>query len=1017
MLLNTCDNYQIVRTQIIAGTAGDGGDGLDGADGTNGANGANACGRNAGNGGGNGGNGGRGGSDTGCSPFGIGPCDGNNGSAGGNGGGAGGSGGGRGATCAAFGTFSGQHGGSGSNGIIGANGGNGTNGAAPTFLQYFTPGAQAGNGANGTIGGGGGGAGGGGAATATDGGGGGGGGGGGAGGEGGKGGHGGGGSFSIYITSNGTNGQIIDSDLFNSSAGIGGSGGIGGQGGIGGNGGTGGTSSTNPCSGCQNFNNGGGNGGRGGNGGIGGNAQAGISHVLYVDGTLPTITTNGTNQTVTQGANTPTPFDLAGQAVITMDDIACTETDMDFNAANAQNWTFGAGSNPSNLNGASVTTEYTTLGRKDVTYNAGGYTGFSNIVLDAQLLPTFVTSAPMVNGVRTVCAGEDIIFTATNSGLNYNFLWDLGGAATPNTYTGLTFQTIVANFNTPGIYTIQLQYETNCCGISLPGTMVIKVEETPTITMPSDQQFCLGAYGGVTLEVNGIPTNGTIQWSPSTGLSNSNTDSVIALPNTTTTYSAFVTDSSGLCTIDSQVTVTVIDLVPTPNTTPATCDILGSAEIVTTGGSGTYSYLWNNGETTSIINNLQPDSFFVVVTDDISGCMDSTSAIVNAGANTLVATATIINESCFDANVGEIEVITNGGTAPYTFTWSNGVVNTTNDNDLLDNLPPDDYTINISDANGCDFTVNATVLQADSFVLIQDTINPTTCLGVNDGFIRVRADGGVRPYTFSFTNNAPFVIDNDDVLATDLGPGIYTLIIEGADGCTDSLVFDYSVAPVPTNILDTTLCIGSSFDLLGNIITIQNDTSVMDTVYGIDGCATDINLIDITASGAPVVDVLATPDSIFENQSSVLSVTEGFNYNWEPENAQNDASITVTPPITTNYEVVVSNEFGCEETYTITVYVFERELDLKVPDAFSPNGDGINDVFQIVNKDYFEDIVMKVYNRWGELIHVGEGFNHGWDGTYKGQAQDIDTYVYYIEATSTFSGNRAKVSGTVTIIR
>ena len=103
--------------------------------------------------------------------------------------------------------------------------------------------------------------------------------------------------------------------------------------------------------------------------------------------------------------------------------------------------------------------------------------------------------------------------------------------------------------------------------------------------------------------------------------------------------------------------------------------------------------------------------------------------------------------------------------------------------------------------------------------------------------------------------------------------------------------------------------------------------------------------------------------------------------------------------------------------YSVIVYVLSRDVDLKIPDAFSPNGDGVNDIFRIVNPDFFDKIVMKIYNRWGELIHTSKGFNHGWDGTYRNNKQAIDVYMYVISAQSKNSGEQVSLSGNISLIK
>ncbi|MEZ4916299.1 MAG: hypothetical protein R2836_04870 [Chitinophagales bacterium] len=167
--------------------------------------------------------------------------------------------------------------------------------------------------------------------------------------------------------------------------------------------------------GCQNFNNGGGNGGNGGTGGNGSGVYLDKAVLMYVNGSLPQVLNNGATEAIIAGQNSPSNFDLSTQNIIVMDDIACTETDVNFDGTSSATWNFGTGANPTNATGQAVLTEYLTLGRRDVDFNSSAYTGFTNIILDAQLLPEFITSAPLVNGVYRVCSGTEVTFSATNS--------------------------------------------------------------------------------------------------------------------------------------------------------------------------------------------------------------------------------------------------------------------------------------------------------------------------------------------------------------------------------------------------------------------------------------------------------------------------------------------------------------------------------------------------------------------------------------------------------------------------
>jgi gliding motility-associated-like protein len=122
----------------------------------------------------------------------------------------------------------------------------------------------------------------------------------------------------------------------------------------------------------------------------------------------------------------------------------------------------------------------------------------------------------------------------------------------------------------------------------------------------------------------------------------------------------------------------------------------------------------------------------------------------------------------------------------------------------------------------------------------------------------------------------------------------------------------------------------------------------------------------------------------------------------------------VSPNETTTYKLEIDvNEF-CKLSESVRIAILNK---IFIPDAFTPNGDGINDVFRVVNAEDFEEIEMNVYNRWGELIHKGTGRNHGWNGIYKEREQPIDVYVFFIRAKTTSDAPEIVLSGNVTLVR
>jgi hypothetical protein len=518
MHLTAAYNYEIVRCQIQAGAAGPGLNGNTGINGTTGANGTNGQNGNddnqsGGGGGGNGGNGagatngGNGGNccstsafngGAGGAPVGVNGGGGGGGASGGGEdrdggtggvGGSGNSGGSAGQESGCNGSIScssSESGGAASQVVVG-NGTNGTAGTAGTAgsitAGFWTPGAQGTNGTSGTGGEGGGGGGGGAGEGGTfcidgHGSGGGGGGGGGQGGTAGSGGYGGGSAYAIYLFNNGTNGNIINSNVNAGGAGIGGAGGAGGAGANGGAGGNGSTYSAEVGCGGD-----GANGGNGGSGGSGGSGLLGQSTDIVLDG--------GTALTTSDDA-----FNLAGQPVISVDNVTCTLTSTDFAGPSSSAWNAGAGASPATATSNTLTTQYSSTGFKDIDFGGDTYTGFVNIVVSgAGLAPIIGSTATLYGTDYHVCVGDAADFIAVSSGINYNYFWDFDGSVTPSLVTATNDTVPGLIFNIPGTYNITLQIETPCCGLSATTasvTLVVDAFPTPTIAANPGAQVCYG---------------------------------------------------------------------------------------------------------------------------------------------------------------------------------------------------------------------------------------------------------------------------------------------------------------------------------------------------------------------------------------------------------------------------------------------------------------------------------------------------------------------------------------------
>ena len=491
--LSGCNDYGIIRCNIISGSAGNGTNGTSGTNGimgnvgTSGDNGdeQGPCCRLGGigasgsfigsNAGGNGGDGGDRGSAS-CSFCGN-PSDATNGYAGyagiGPGGGVPGNGGARivvciyPLSCARTTNNDGQFG---SNGIDGSIGTTGFNGAASHGGGFFIP-QDGGTGTDGTNGSGAGGGGGGGSlggipydclfglppnfnGTGA------GGGGGGEGGQGGgygSGGTGGGSSFALYIDNNGANGIVKDCNLSAGSSGLGGIGGAGGAGGPGGAGGLGGGQSN--CSIGA-----GGNGGTGGNGGVGGaggNGSNGISQNFYED-------PSGTPVNLLNIYSLQQPF-------VSINYSGCTESPIEFSTTSfgSTKWFFGAGANPPSSTSNPAIVKYTSQGLKTFTLVSNGipytYTEFLSIKTDGSgLNPSILSTSD------SLCEGDFGSFSTTISADNYE--WLVLGDTLTDTLVGPGLSSITYGFDSTGTYDVLLTTYNDCCGPSFQDTFSVFVK-------------------------------------------------------------------------------------------------------------------------------------------------------------------------------------------------------------------------------------------------------------------------------------------------------------------------------------------------------------------------------------------------------------------------------------------------------------------------------------------------------------------------------------------------------------
>lgn len=469
----------------------------------------------------------------------------------------------------------------------------------------------------------------------------------------------------------------------------------------------------------------------------------------------------------------------------------------------------------------------------------------------------------------------------------------------------------------------------------------------------------------------------------------------------------------------------------------------GELVVVDTGGTPGYTYNWSNQFIGTDNAHLTAGTYTLIVVDN-NACGDTSSYIITQ-PSPVVANPTHVNALCY-GGFGSINANPSGGTPGYSFTWDNGET-TQVATSLVNGL----YNCTVTDANGCSVVTSDTVGQATQIVLTQDTGVAVLCIGQRTGKLIVTATGGYPPYFYNATQDQVNFVSATNGIIGGLDTGVYTIQVFDSIGCSveyqgyvPNAIPDEFFAPV----VDSTLCYGPDYNDGGVFVldsTVENGPyhyaidggTLQDTGYfanlsagphtvtavNNNGCSTSIPVI--VPQPLPV-EVIVTPDSVTlplgGSQPVVVTYLNASNpsYNWSPSlglscgDCANPVVNAYAPGIYTVTVSMVNGSATCYGSASLTVNVGSHTRAF-VPNAFSPNGDGNNDLFKVFGED-IKTVDMKIFNRWGEEVYATTNAMSGWDGSYKGQMQMPGAYTYVVVITY-LDNSQESQKGTVTLLR
>jgi gliding motility-associated-like protein len=509
------------------------------------------------------------------------------------------------------------------------------------------------------------------------------------------------------------------------------------------------------------------------------------------------------------------------------------------------------------------------------------------------------------NPVITTCPG-DIATCDSLVFFNIPTATDNCGSITITQTQGLTSGSIFPVGTTLQEFEIEDQYgNISVCSFN------VTIHPTATLSVASTDVQCFGfANGMIDLTVTSGTPPFTYIWS-----NGADTEDISGLEpgQYSVTVSDFFGCSETISASISQPTELMLSAVSQNISCNGFSD--GWIDATVSGGVLPYTYSWSNGADTEDISGLAAGQYGLTVTD-FNGC-EKIISITLTEPQVLAASATSIDATC-SANDGLIDLTVTGGTTPYSYEWSNGA--TTQD---ISDLVYGDYTVTITDANGCELIFTETVSSISIFN-ISARIRDVLCYGDATGSISIEMLDGTRPFAIDWSNGETGSTINN------LTAGEYTVFV------TDSNMCQVTETYIVTETDELFLELFSP--------TLVADYNVSN--YG------------------------ATDGSV---ELEILGGTAPYSFNWSNGmTSQNIDNVGAG-----EYFVIVTDANGCIISDRITL---TQSMALDIPEGFSPNNDGKNDYFVIKGVEIYPDNTLEIYNRWGNLVYKKNGYNNEWDG-------------------------------------
>ena len=506
-------------------------------------------------------------------------------------------------------------------------------------------------------------------------------------------------------------------------------------------------------------------------------------------------------------------------------------------------------------------------------------------------------------------------------------------------------------------------------------------------------------------------------------------------------YTITVSDIWGETILSGMVTQPELMVINELNNVSASCfgNCDGSLDIQVDGGTTPYTYNWFDGQNTAVVSELCAGTFQVTVTD-ANNCIATHNFIINEPIGFQAQIVNSQSVACFGEANGQAVVTTNG--TPLFYQWDNGETS-----DEAVNLSAGLHQVTVTNFDGCT-TVAEVFVAAPAAPMTAEiiTIQSVSCSDSSDGIIGVQviaATGNVT-YEWSAGSTTP-ELENIPV-------GLYEITVTDLSGCTAIAAVELTTANqiIPQLLVQDITCLTG--DNSGAIIT---DTIVggappflfsLDPEQGFSNIqsigflaagAYDLYIEEMTGCQTVFPFVIAAPeelvvtlgeDEIIELGAAVdieaISNSDNVIFKWEILDTSlctNCTEFRDTPIFTQLYQVSATDTLTNCQAFDEKLVTVEKRRNVYIPNSFSPNGDGLNDLFRIATgEDIATVLSLKIFNRWGAQVYgienIGPNELAGWDGKYGSSNSDIGIYVFVAEVLFK-DGFRQTYRGDLTLMR